>query len=453
MFLDAVDYLLLPVYIFIFYLVIKIKKKHYEDSGLKKYLIYGFWAKVFGSISFALFMAYYYKAGDSFVYYTGGLDFKAAILNKFKDNFHFIYSPAETFGEYYEMNFDKTYNYGYLSASSNLLAAKFVAFFSLFTFNSYLIISLYFGLFSFSGLWQSFKILSEKYPSLRKQLALGFLFLPSVLFWGSGIMKDTLCMGFLGWLFSSGYKCFIKKEFKFKSVVTFLISLYCLSVLKFYILIAFLPFFFLWIVFERRKRMHSFILTAIQLSLFFLLAAILLYYNKNNISDFLGEYSFENVAQTIASSKESYEKTSDEGALINSSQMEFTYAGILKKVPPSIVTALFRPFIWESRKAITFFSALENLAILLFTLYVLLKTRVKGFFTTIFKNNLLFFFFFFSIIFAAAIGLTCYNFGTLVRYKIPCMPFYLSSLVIILHLFKLNRMSTADGIKNKFSGA
>ena len=39
--------------------------------------------------------------------------------------------------------------------------------------------------------------------------------------------------------------------------------------------------------------------------------------------------------------------------------------------------------------------------------------------------------FIFAITFAFAVGISSYNFGTLVRYKIPFMPFYLSGLFIM----------------------
>jgi hypothetical protein len=38
----------------------------------------------------------------------------------------------------------------------------------------------------------------------------------------------------------------------------------------------------------------------------------------------------------------------------------------------------------------------------------------------------------FAILFALFVGATTLNFGTLVRYKVPCMPFYIISLVLLL---------------------
>ena len=39
--------------------------------------------------------------------------------------------------------------------------------------------------------------------------------------------------------------------------------------------------------------------------------------------------------------------------------------------------------------------------------------------------------FVFSVVFALFVGASTLNFGTLVRYKIPCLPFYLIALFLI----------------------
>jgi hypothetical protein len=48
----------------------------------------------------------------------------------------------------------------------------------------------------------------------------------------------------------------------------------------------------------------------------------------------------------------------------------------------------------------------------------------------------------FSLIFAFAVGVSTYNFGTLMRYKIPLMPFYCVGLVLILDY--VNKLRKAD---------
>ncbi len=44
------------------------------------------------------------------------------------------------------------------------------------------------------------------------------------------------------------------------------------------------------------------------------------------------------------------------------------------------------------------------------------------------------------------VGITTLNFGTLVRYKIPCLPFYLIALILILD-YRNNRKKVRDQMK------
>jgi hypothetical protein len=47
---------------------------------------------------------------------------------------------------------------------------------------------------------------------------------------------------------------------------------------------------------------------------------------------------------------------------------------------------------------------------------------------------MLIFTFVFSMIFAFAVGLSSYNFGALVRYKIPCMSYFMATIYIIEYI-------------------
>jgi hypothetical protein len=76
------------------------------------------------------------------------------------------------------------------------------------------------------------------------------------------------------------------------------------------------------------------------------------------------------------------------------------------------------------------FSALENTFLFIMFLRVFFKNGLQ-FFPRIFGNPVLTLCFVFSIFFSFALGLTTANFGALVRYKIPAIPFFLSMLYIL----------------------
>jgi hypothetical protein len=54
----------------------------------------------------------------------------------------------------------------------------------------------------------------------------------------------------------------------------------------------------------------------------------------------------------------------------------------------------------------------------------------------IFKDPLIMYCFLFAVIFGLFVGASTLNFGTLVRYKIPCLPFYSISLFLIFEKVK-----------------
>ena len=66
------DFILLPVYLFVFYLIVRRKSKKYESIGLRKIFITAFILRMVGSVSYCLLLQYYYGYGDSFGFYRGG---------------------------------------------------------------------------------------------------------------------------------------------------------------------------------------------------------------------------------------------------------------------------------------------------------------------------------------------------------------------------------------------
>nr|MBP7478012.1 hypothetical protein [Chitinophagales bacterium] len=75
-------------------------------------------------------------------------------------------------------------------------------------------------------------------------------------------------------------------------------------------------------------------------------------------------------------------------------------------------------------------AGIESLFFLILTLGVLKEVKF-GVFLYFFDNANVFFFLLFALLFAFVAGFNSYNFGALVRYKIPCMPYYLIGIYIM----------------------
>jgi hypothetical protein len=145
------------------------------------------------------------------------------------------------------------------------------------------------------------------------------------------------------------------------------------------------------------------------------------------------KYSIDNMANTAKNTAEwlVYVSKTEKGSLYTLGDMDYSATGMLKKFPAAVNVTLFRPYLWESRKAIMVLSALESLFFLYLTVSAVFGTGLKKTFAIVSNHPIVAASLVFSITFAFAIGVSTSNFGTLVRYKIPIMPFYLISLYVI----------------------
>jgi hypothetical protein len=159
--------------------------------------------------------------------------------------------------------------------------------------------------------------------------------------------------------------------------------------------------------------------------------------NAQKIDNLLGSYAIEKLFDTVKEQQQSYLTAEDAeaGSVFNIGTIEPTLSGFLKKMPAGIVAALYRPFLWESRNFLMIFTAMESFLLLFVTLFVLWKTGFAFFIKTIFRDRFVFLCIFYALIFAALVGLSTSNFGTLARYRIPIIPFYLAGIVGIWYRF------------------
>jgi hypothetical protein len=69
-------------------------------------------------------------------------------------------------------------------------------------------------------------------------------------------------------------------------------------------------------------------------------------------------------------------------------------------------------------------------------LFLLFRLHPGKLFRMIGSDHYLLFAFIFSLIFSFSVGISTANFGALVRYKIPALPFFVSALLILYSKYK-----------------
>jgi hypothetical protein len=431
--LTVLDFALLPFVIAVIYIIAyNLRNKRYSyKNPLRKYYIPALSVKIFGAIFIGLIYGFYYKGGDTYYYFNQAQVLNSALNESFEKWFNLLlHIPTANDGNYY----DYISRMEWYNDPSSYTVVTITALLSIFTLNTYLPTSVLFAFISFTGVWALFKTFASLYPTFVRPIAISLLFVPSVFVWGSGIFKDTVCMFGLGWLTYGTFRFLIHKDFGVRNIVLSVLSVILIAKIKLYILLGFAPALLMWIFFNYSHRIKNgsqkilmkFIFVSIVVAAFLILT--------QRFTKELGKYSLERVAQTSNITRGwIYYSSGDEGSAYSLGDFEPTIGGMLSKFPLAVNVTLFRPYLWESRKLIVALSAVEAILFLFITLKTLFVVRLSSIWKTITNDPTVQFCLIFSIIFAFAVGISSYNFGSLSRYKIPCLPFYVLAITLIYY--------------------
>ncbi|MFN9502008.1 MAG: hypothetical protein ACOVOF_07475 [Chryseotalea sp.] len=427
--MDFRDFIVTPFYLILLFLVSLVIRSRLSDPVLKKYFMPALWLKVFGAIALGFLYQFYYSGGDTFNYHTFG---SRIIWEAFTQDFSqgvrlIINETSENSGDLYPYIYRIIFYYD----AKSFFIVRLAAIFDLLTFSTYSSTAIFFALFSFLGSWAFFLTFYREFPHLHKWLALAILFIPSVLFWGSGILKDTVTLGALGLLTYSIHQVALKGKRSVRNLFILFLSFYLIFSVKKYILMCFLPAAFFWVYADRLFSMGSFVFRVLFLPIIIAAALVSGYWGVAKLTESDQQYSLDAIAKTakITAYDIRYYTGKDAGSGYSLGELDGSMGSMLRLAPAAVNVSLFRPYLWEVRNPLMLLSAFESLTFLLVTIFLLLK-YTRAFFKALTDSNILFCLVF-SIVFAFGVGVSTYNFGTLARYKIPLLPFYALALVLL----------------------
>lgn len=429
--MELKDLVVTPIVLLLLYfLAYKIKPK-VCTVHTKKYFMTALTLKFVGALALGVIYQFYYGGGDTFGYTTHGSSY---IWDAF------ISRPSIAFNLIFLDNVlsPETFKYAsrmwYFDDDPTYFVVRVAGFLGLFTFNTYSSIALIFALIGFSGLWAFYSKLAEIFPNLSFEFFIAFFSIPSVIFWGSGIMKDTLTLSALGWACYAIFNIFLFRNKQLQNALILFISFWVLSIVKIYILLCFLPAVCVLIFLSNLRAIKSLMVRIMLKPLFFFVAIFISYYGISTISSGNNKYSMQNILKTaeITAKDNSMWTVREEGSGYNLGDYDFSPSGLLRKFIPAVWVTLYRPYIWESNGITMLISAIESLFMLLFTAYVILKIKINTLIDNLLNSPIVSMFIIFTITFSFAVGISSGNFGSLVRYKIPIIPTYLAALFILI---------------------
>lgn len=408
-----------------------IKRKNIEQYPYYKYFTWGLFAKIFAGLAFALIYTFYYGETDTHYYYWGsqslsrmaGKDFDVFIKMMLGGNSPELWSK-----------FDATTGYpAYWRDVNSFAICRFNVPFYWLGFGSFLGNTVVMNIFLYAGAWRFYKLLVKLFRGNDYYMAIALLFVPSVLFWGSGLLKDGWCLTAAFFIFISIHSIFIEKKKIFINVLALAFWGYISMSVRPYSFYTTLGSGLIWIGFQYIYVVNNHIVRVFVLPV----ALILIWLTGTTLfarlSVFSGDRykSIDAMIETAWVIQDDLKREYYGGNTFDIGTFEPTVAGIIGKAPKAIMAGIFRPFLWESRTPFMAISGLETLVLLLLFIYILIKTRVVGFLRQIASHPFLIASFVFLITYSFFVGLTTANFGALVRYRMPVFVFLAIIMVVM----------------------
>jgi hypothetical protein len=303
----------------------------------------------------------------------------------------------------------------------------------LLTNGHYYLSSLYLSLFSFAGLWFLVDKITRYFPSTTWAALVGFLFFPSIMYWGAGVTKESVLMGGMGLMLGS-FLYFLKTKVVQRSLVyllLFVLGVYLVWLVKYFVAVALVLMLalalLLKVIFYSPRLAHIHWLPK-------LLALIVVFTGIAYLGTQLNpNLHFEAIPDVVYLNYQTSLLASQGKPRIDFPFLEPTYLSFAMHSQLAFIGMLFRPFIWEVYNLRTLAAALENTLLLLlvfgFVRDLFGEGRMKwrhGYLLT----AVLAYVFVMGVLLAYSMP----NLGTLNRYRVVVLPF----LVYLLLLCKTN---------------
>ncbi|MEO8068704.1 MAG: hypothetical protein ABI599_13500 [Flavobacteriales bacterium] len=393
------------------------KLKFFGGAGLGKRFLSGmFVLKVLaGTALWWLYTYHYTSRADSDIYkfFDASAPMYAALWNKPLDYFRMLLGIAND-SPYFDATYYQHIDHWYREYESNIYndahtMIRFNAFVRIFSFGCYHVHTVFICFLSLIGLVSMHKAFAPLLPGKEKALAVGLFLLPSVLFWGSGLIKESLLMFGLGVFLLQAFKL-IEGLWKVGRLVALAIAIILLLVLKFYVLACMLPGLLALLIVKRLKPARSFWVFAVAVGLCLLLGA-----NLQRIAP-----DFDLVYLFSVKQKDMYGLAiaSNAGSLVHVPLLTGDVWSFVLAAPVAFFNAVLGPTVLLKGGFMAIVPALENAALIVALVIAILHRQRNGI-----AWPMLWFCISYCLLLLLIIGWTTPVMGALVRYRVPVLPF------------------------------
>jgi hypothetical protein len=401
-----------------------------DKSSLKKFFWPALILKSIAGISLGLVYAYYYTVGDTFVYFLDGIKLAELARNDIGTYLRFLWSGDESFDVWDQL---------WYRQPRAMFLSKVTSVSCILSGENYWIISLHFSFISFLSAWTLTKKIVEFNNDARPGAILAFLFFPSIVFWSSGLIKESIAIAALFFLCFIFLKVWMHEKPGIAQWALATLSLWWLWNLKYYYLAIFLPVAITTLIARylyMKLAVEKLPLKALLWIFLFLIPLLL-------VSILHPNFYLERFTQVVVASYNDFLAISEPEDVIHYHSLNSSLLSILLNAPWALFSGLFRPMFFETHTVFQWFIALENLMLLV--LVISASTRIKQLMTS--KHRLILFsIIIYTVVLCVFLALSTPNFGTLSRYRVGFIPFLV--LVLCLENPLISKFMSSKWIRN-----
>jgi hypothetical protein len=378
-----------------------------------------------------------------FVYTRYYPDRSTADIFKYFDDSKVMYdalftNPADFFqmltginndSPYFEMYYNQM-NYWYRVYESNIYndshtIIRLNALLRLFSFGYYNVHTVFMCFFSLAGLTGIYRFFAAALSDRKPILLIAVFLLPSVLFWGSGVLKEGLLFFGLGMLLWHTQLLLNKKKILL-SLFMIAGALILLLYTKFYIITLMLPLLVAYVWCGLRASKHTLLKYLTVMGGFLFLGL--------NLHFIFPQYDFVHILVHKQHDFLALSQSVQSGSSIAMQPLEDSFLSLLINIPEALYNSMFLPWFFQGGSPLILMAGLENLLVMLFAMFCVFMSKFR-----INHSSLFWLCVFFSLGIFALTGLTTPVVGAIVRYKVPALPFLIIALAMLIDKEKLSK--------------
>lgn len=366
-----------------------------------------FWSaflfRIFMGAALGLVYLYYYSANDTWLFFQdanalaqlGKSDFVAYLKFLFTND-----APVSLV--------DQLVN----SQDRSIFLIKFMSVFSWMGGNNYWISAAYFSFISFLASWYLYSVITRMFENSWKAASFSFLFFPSVAFWSSGLVKETLALAAIYLIAGVFLKFIDQQKIVWIEWGIALCSFWIAWNLKYYwigifgaVMVTYIIVFVLsrnYLIIQKHKTVSWLV--------FFVLfcgAASLLHPN----------FYLNRFLEVLITNHNDFIKISDDDGVIHFYNLHARWGSVILNSPGALFSGLLRPFVWEASGVMATLASLENTVIAILLISSLSGLKKESTHQLLLLSTVVY-----IALLCIFLALSTPNFGSLSRYRVGFLP-------------------------------